>query len=107
MERQPRAPRVFDQKVYHATWFRTPKGKKIERINKWKHLGLVHDDYDSLYEVYLNTTACQVCGHEFETSRDRCMDHDHETGQFRQILCRSCNTRDHWKKRLVPAPLVQ
>jgi hypothetical protein len=25
------------------------------------------------------------------------MDHDHETGQFRQFLCQSCNRHDHWK----------
>lgn len=91
---------VYDAKAYHAKWFRTPHGKKVERINKWKYFGLVHDDYNQLYERYINTTDCDVCHRTFKNSKDRCMDHDHSTGQFRNIICRSCNSRDHWKKVL-------
>ena len=88
---------VYDPKAYKRAWFQTPHGKKVERINKWSHLGLKHDDMDALYDLYLSTTHCDVCEKQFKNNRDRCMDHDHDTGLFRQILCRSCNTRDHWK----------
>lgn len=34
---------------------------------------------------------CAVCGYREEVPRDLCVDHDHETGEVRGLLCRSCN----------------
>ena len=64
---------------------------KTQIIYHWKKRGLIYNDYDDLYEVYIKTMQCQHCNKEFESSSDRCMDHDHDTGQFRKIVCRSCN----------------
>lgn len=36
----------------------------------------------------LNTSACEACG--LETSK-LCIDHDHETREYRGILCNGCN----------------
>jgi hypothetical protein len=69
-------------------------------ITSWKRKGLIHDDYSKLYDDYLKCTQCDVCEKEFKTRRDKCMDHDHTTGLFRQFLCQSCNTHDHFKKVL-------
>jgi hypothetical protein len=76
----------------------TPSGKKSHRISTWKRLGLIHDDYNALYESYLQATHCNACKSEFKDSFDRNMDHDHNTGLFRQFLCRACNARDSWLK---------
>jgi len=81
------------KKVYRQT----PNGKKSTIICKWKHSDLLHEDYNQLYESYLQSTHCAVCKSEYKDSFDRCMDHDHETGLFRQFLCRACNIRDSWK----------
>jgi len=59
---------------------------------------LIYDDYDALYEAYIKTSECQHCNKAFKTSRDRCLDHDHITGIFRNIVCRGCNTRDSYIK---------
>ena len=32
--------------------------------------------------------CCSVCG----SREDLCIDHDHETGKIRELLCRKCNT---------------
>ena len=71
------------------------EGKKKCRISMWKYYGIIHDDYDALYERYLNTNECEECGIEmcFGKSNDaRCVDHDHDTGEVRNILCRKCNS---------------
>jgi hypothetical protein len=77
---------------YHKAYFQSLAGKK----SSWKQRGLLHDDYDTLYEAYLQTTNCDVCKVTFKDTFDRCMDHDHSTGLFRQFLCRPCNNRDSW-----------
>ena len=53
---------------------------------------------DGLYEHYLKTTHCDECEVELtydkvRTTTTKCMDHCHETGQFRNILCHSCNSK--------------
>ena len=41
----------------------------------------------------MSITNCELCNVEFtdEIKNQRCMDHDHDTGFFRKVLCRSCN----------------
>lgn len=90
---------VYDA-VYDAMYRATPAGKKLITISGWKHRGLVHNDFDSLYETYLQATQCSACKNEFKDSYDRCMDHDHDTGLFRQFLCRPCNNFDRWKNKV-------
>ena len=79
---------------------KTPQGIKSRIISNWKSFGLVHPDFDALYETYLQTESCNVCKKVFGDTFERCLDHDHETGLFRQILCRGCNTKDNWKKKI-------
>ena len=69
----------------------TDQGKKTHRISTWKRIGLICDNIDKLYEHYLNTWECDNCGIEviegFRGANKRCMDHNHKTGEFRNILC--------------------
>ena len=41
----------------------------------------------------MSITNCELCNVEFtdEIKNQRCLDHDHTTGFFRKVLCRSCN----------------
>ena len=76
------------------------KGKKFYRIQNWRKRGIISDDYDTLYQRYLNTELCELCNVElveckYSTPNRRCLDHDHETGQVRMVLCQACNTRDY------------
>ena len=78
----------------------TTNGIKYNRINKWKQRGVIHDDFNILYEQYFNTTECNVCKVGFTNTNKKCLDHDHDNGQFRYILCNSCNTNDNWKSKV-------
>lgn len=74
-----------------------PQHIKSSRISKWKRRGVI-GDLDKLYEYYLSVPKCEACDVIFEDTFYRCLDHDHETGVFRKVVCRSCNTRDSYIK---------
>jgi len=73
------------------------KGLKVGRISKWKERGVLSDDFDALHEIYIGTSNCELCDVELtegkRTSATRCLDHDHTTGEVRNILCNSCNAK--------------
>ena len=71
---------------------------KAKMIYNWKRSGLIYDDYDDLYEIYIKTMKCDNCNKDFKNSKDRCLDHDHETGRFRAIVCQTCNIHDSYIK---------
>ena len=71
-------------------------GRKANCKSKWKIRGLTDNDFDYIYNLYINTARCWVCSHDF-SKYWKCMDHNHETGEFRQILCHNCNINDRWK----------
>jgi len=82
------------QKIYSQT----DAGKKSSRIRNWKQRGIVFGDYDLLYEIYLGTTNCDVCYRELTEDRirkgtTRSLDHDHQTGDVRGVVCHGCNIR--------------
>ena len=80
---------------------KTPSGRKSRRIGNWKSRGVLCDDWDKLYNTYLNTKCCDNCDIELTidkitTLTTKCLDHDHsitDKPNFRNILCNSCNVK--------------
>tara|TARA_R110002020_G_scaffold297239_1_gene512988 strand:- start:294 stop:731 length:438 start_codon:yes stop_codon:yes gene_type:complete len=65
---------------------------------KWKFRGVIwkdDDEFNSIWERYKNTTNCDNCNVEFKIEPTKmlikCLDHCHDSGKFRQILCGHCN----------------
>mgnify|MGYP003635735475 CR=1 FL=1 len=76
----------------------SPSGKKSNIIYGWKRLGLIADNIDELYERYINSTNCELCNKEYTNKNKKCLDHDHTTGLFRNIVCRNCNSSSKLKE---------
>ena len=74
--------------------FELYKYHKINMRNCWKKRGMIFVDeehYDYIYKEYIRATNCDLCSKLFTNSRDRCLDHDHNTGDPRNIVCQRCN----------------
>lgn len=54
-------------------------------VSLWKY-GITVDEYDAMFEA--QNGQCAFCF----TSEDLCIDHCHESGQVRWLLCRKCNS---------------
>ena len=66
-------------------------------IRNWKRRGLIcreGETYKDIYSLYMNTDFCNQCSVKFNDevrNLNRCMDHSHDTGYFRHVLCNKCN----------------
>ena len=74
------------------------KRKKYNMKGKWKSRGLNMDHFETIYQRYINSTNCEICNKPYKSTRDRCMDHCHKTGEFRNIVCQKCNNNKFDRK---------
>ena len=79
------------------------KYKKVGLIAGWKHRGVLHPNFNELYEYYISRVVCESCDTPFNEDRKmncwKCLDHDHSTGAFRKVICNKCNSRDAYLKK--------
>jgi len=55
-----------------------------------KNYGITIDDYNKMFEE--QNGCCKLCGrHQSEQKFRLCVDHNHETGRVRGLLCTRCN----------------
>ena len=80
---------------YHE-WKDTPSGKRSRTISSWKTMGLIEsrEFMEQIYHEYLISTECELCGEPYSQHNKKHMDHCHNTGKFRNVVCHRCNL---WK----------
>ena len=90
-------------KKCHRRYHQSEEGKKSCKISDWKKSCLIVDNYDEIYYRWLNSEKCEMCGKEYVMTKrgflDKCMEHNHITGEFRSICCMSCNSKMMHKDR--------
>lgn len=73
------------------------------RVNRWqsknadrvaakrreRQYGITDEQFRDMLDRQGN--CCAICAREFNKSMPPCVDHNHETGQVRALLCHSCN----------------
>ena len=67
--------------------------KKSYSIYNWKKKGVKPPEgttYHELYYHYDSCENCEICKTSFDDKK-KCLDHDHKTGLFRNVVCNSCN----------------
>ena len=70
--------------------------KRSNTISGWKTQGLkeTKEFMEQIYEEYLSSEECQLCGEPYLNGNFKSMDHCHKSGEFRNIVCNRCNC---WK----------
>lgn len=79
------AKRAARRKYYHAN-----KATCQAQVRKRRY-GITSQEYDEKYTAQRG--CCAICGvHQSDGSRALAVDHDHATGDVRDLLCCNCNT---------------
>lgn len=72
------------ERAYRAS----EQGRQVERRKRCRRFGLSVDDYEQMLAEQLG--VCAICGAAPEGKR-LAIDHDHQTGRVRGLLCTFCN----------------
>jgi len=76
-------------------YLKTKEGKRLNTYCNWRKGGLDMDTFYYVYPIFLNATHCEHCNVELNDIKNhknqKCMDHCHATGMFRNVVCRNCN----------------
>jgi hypothetical protein len=77
--------------------------QKSHIVTRWRKRCVIPPDGYTLCElyeeIYLPCNNCMVCNKDISMGvNKKCMDHCHDTGHYRQVLCAACNNHDSWEK---------
>jgi hypothetical protein len=86
---------------YSEQWAKTNKDRVNERQRNRKH-GITNTEWQILFKA--QGECCAICqSNTPNTKRFWNIDHDHETGKIRGILCHHCNIAlGFFEKRIIP-----
>ena len=76
---------------HYKEYVQTPEYKEARRGIRYKNrYGITLEDYESLYREQQG--LCTICGKPPKPNQRLYVDHDHQTGKVRKLLCQGCNS---------------
>jgi hypothetical protein len=91
-EKRKSNPELLQRKRDAArAWYYTEKGRAYKDRYKFALYGMTRADYEEMLSKQDN--CCAICRTSVENERNRRfhIDHNHETGENRGLLCSRCN----------------
>ena len=79
-------------RIKSIEWANTHKEQRKLTLRKFqlkKFYGLSIDQFQKMLSNQNN--CCALCSNEFKSDSDTSVDHNHTTGNVRQLLCKKCN----------------
>lgn len=83
--------------------------KISHKKNRHKHINKLRDYHlkknygisleDKIKMIESQEGRCKICNNEFTSTRSTHVDHCHNTGKIRGILCHICNTKLAWYEK--------
>ena len=77
----------------------------------WRNQGVIdihNDNFKTYYKIFISTKYCDDCGRRIVGKFDdkkkgykKVLDHDHESGYMRGIVCIRCNSKRSWEDSLI------
>lgn len=74
-----------------VAWGKKNRNKTKEYSQRWWCKHIYKTTMEKLTNLRNNQKTCQICGKKKPRGKELCIDHDHETGQVRGLLCDACN----------------
>ena len=88
---------MFNRKEWDRQYYKDHRERIVKRHRQWSkdNPGYTRR-YGLSYEEWLKMWVCQdgdcaICGEPFAQHSDAHVDHNHDTGEIRGLLCRKCN----------------
>lgn len=83
-------------KPCHREYNKNKRKDRDDREASWRHIGidLTVEEYDEM--LLEQEGVCWICKRAPKSNRRLSVDHDHDTGQVRGLLCTKCNTTLGW-----------
>jgi len=83
---RPKSDPLAGHRLIQRRYRNTPKSKRARRVFQWRSSGLTAELFDQM--VIAQGGLCSIC---LQQLRQLHVDHDHQTGAIRGLLCPGCN----------------
>ena len=80
---------------YTREYRKSYNGCRAHKFGDWKknNLKMTDDEYSKIFDRWYSSVKCELCNEEYNKKNQKCMDHHHSSGSFRNICCNKCNIK--------------
>ena len=76
---------------YDLEYSKKPERRLAQEKNRLKYkYGMTREDKLIMFDEQRG--LCAICFNAFKDLKSSCVDHDHDTGKVRKLLCKPCNS---------------